>query len=192
MRKFELQFCRSAVQYQSEGKFMKEVAILLLVALLLTGCGNNSTNTQTAAGGTWSSQMVGGVGLASGFGFTTSFSVSGSGGNLSISTFEFVTDNNPSCFPVFPLNGGTVNGTMMLTESSNFQVTGPFAMTVHAGDNTLILSGTVIGTENGVEGNANTLSDAVATGTWTFTGGPTIAGCNVDTTGSFKMTQSQS
>ncbi len=177
---------------------MKEVGILLLVALLLTGCGNNSTNTQTAAGGTWASTMVGGVGLASGFSFTTSFSVSGSGGTLSFSTFEFLNNNSltsttPSCFPVFPLNnGGTVNGTMVLTESSNFQVTGPFAMTVQAGDNILTLTGTVLGTENGVEGNANSLSDAVATGTWTYTGGPTIAGCNVDTTGSFKMTQSTS
>jgi len=164
---------------------------MLLVALLLTGCGNQ-TDTQTAASGTWSSQMIGGVGLASGFGFTTSFSVTGSGGNLSISTFEFINENNPSCFPVFPLNGGSVNGTMVLTESSNFQVTGPFAMTVKSGDNTLTLTGTVIGTENGVEGNANTLSNAVATGTWTFTGGPTITGCDVNTTGSFKMTQSAS
>ena len=33
---------------------MKEVAILLLVALLLNGCGSTSTATQTAAGGLWS------------------------------------------------------------------------------------------------------------------------------------------
>jgi fibronectin-binding autotransporter adhesin len=164
---------------------MKEVAILLLVALLLNGCGTNATDTQTAASGTWSAEMLGGQGAASGFSFVTSFSVSGSGGTLSLSTFQFVTAG--ACFPV---NGDTVSGSMMLTESSNFQVTGPLSFTVQSGGNTLTLTGTVTGTENGVFGNENSLSNAVATGTWTFTGGSTPAGCNVDTSGSFTMTQS--
>jgi len=170
---------------------MKEVVILLLVALLLTGCGNNSTDTQTAASGTWSATMDGGVGPASGFSFITSFTVSGTGGTLSISSFEFANNNaGTSCFKLFPLNGGTVNGTMMLTENSNFQVTGPLSMTVQSGGNTLTLTGTVIGTENGIYGNGNTLSGATATGSWTYTGGSTTGGCNVDTSGSFTMTQS--
>ena len=168
---------------------MKEVAMLLLVALLLNGCGTSSTATQTAAGGTWSAQMLGGEGQASGFSFITEFSVSGGGGGLTISSFEFVTyNNNTSCFPVFPLNGGTVTGTMTLVENPNtYAVTGTLVFTVQSGGNMLVLNGTVTGTENGL--NGTTLSGAVATGTWTFTGSGTPAGC-VDTSGSFTMTQS--
>jgi fibronectin-binding autotransporter adhesin len=164
---------------------MKEVAILLLAVLLLNGCGNDSTRTQTAAGGTWYATMIGGKGVASGFSFTTSFTVSGSGGTLSLSSFQFATGG--LCFPV---NGDTVGGTMVLTESSTFEVTGPLTFTVQSGGNTLTLTGTVTGTENGVFGTGTSLSGATATGSWTYTGGTSTAGCNVDTSGSFTMTQS--
>jgi hypothetical protein len=162
---------------------MKEVAILLLVALLLNGCGTSSTATQTAAGGTWSAQMLGGEGPASGFSFITAFSVSGGGGGLTISSFQFNTAG--TCFPV---NGETPTGTMTLVENPNtYAVTGTLVFTVQSGGNMLVLNGTVTGTENGL--NGTTLSGAMATGTWTFTGSGTPAGCN-DTSGSFTMTQS--
>ncbi len=160
---------------------MKEVAILLLFALLLSGCGNTSTATQTAAGGLWSATMLGGVGTASGFSFTTQFTVSGGGGALSVSSFEFLTGNMGGCFPV---TGGTVSGSMMLTENTtNFQVTGPFTFTVQSGSNSLTLNGTVTGTENGL--NGTTLSGGVITGTWTLTG---TAPCD-GVAGSFTMNQ---
>jgi hypothetical protein len=162
---------------------MKEVAILLLVALLLNGCGTSSTATQTAAGGTWQAVSNGGFGLASGFSFITSFSVGGGGGGLSFSSFQFETAGH--CFPV---NGETPTATMTLTENPNtFAVTGTLTFTVQSGSNTLVLTGPVTGTENGL--NGTTLSGAVATGTWTFTGSGTPTGCN-DTSGSFTMTQS--
>jgi hypothetical protein len=162
---------------------MKVVAILLAAALLLNGCGTSSTATQTAAGGTWSAQLLGGEGPASGFSFVTSFSVGGSGGGLTLSTFQF--DTAGACFPV---NNDTVTGTMVLVDNqTTFQVTGTLVLTVKSGSNTLTLNGNVTGTENGL--NGTTLAGAVATGTWTFTGSGTPAGCN-DTSGSFTMTQS--
>jgi hypothetical protein len=161
---------------------MKVVAILLVAALLLNGCGTSSTATQTAAGGTWSAQLLGGEGPASGFSFVTSFSVGGSGGGLTLSSFQF--DTAGACFPE---NGDTVTGTMVLVENqTTFQVTGTIAFTVKSGSNTLTLNGNVTGTENGL--NGTTLSGAVATGTWTFTGSGTPTGCS-DTSGSFTMTQ---
>jgi len=61
---------------------MKEVAVLLLAALILNGCSTSSTTSvQTAAGGTWQAEMLGGQGTASGFSFITQFTV-GSNGTL--------------------------------------------------------------------------------------------------------------
>lgn len=158
---------------------MKEVAILLVVALLLNGCGTNTTGTQTAASGLWSATLLGGEGPASGFSFTTQFTVSGGGGVLSISSFQFITAG--TCFLV---NGETPTGQMILTENTTtFQVTGPLTFTVQSGSNTLTMDGTVTGTENGV--NGTTLAGAVATGTWMLTG---TAPCD-GATGSFTMTQ---
>jgi hypothetical protein len=165
---------------------MKEVATLLLVALMLNGCSGNSQTAavQTAAGGTWQAQMLGGEGTASGFSFVTQFTV-GSDGTLSVSYFQFLNQSSvqPPCFPI---SGGTIAGSMILTENTtNFTVTGPFSYTVQSGGNTLTLTGTVTGTENGL--NGTTLSGASVTGTWTLAGG---SGCNDATGGSFTMTQS--
>jgi hypothetical protein len=171
-------------RFQAQGKFMKEVAILLLVAFTLSGCGSSrSTSTQTAAGGTWQAQMFGGIGQDSGFSFITQFTVVGDG-TLSISSFQFL--NAPNATQCFPVSGGTVAGKMMLTENtSNFSVTGPFSFTVQSGGNTLSLSGNVTGTENGL--NSTTLASGSVTGTWTLMGG---TGCNDTTGGTFTMTQS--
>jgi hypothetical protein len=158
---------------------MKEVAILLVVALLLNGCSTTKTGTQTAASGLWYADMLGGAGPASGFSFNTQFTVSGAGGALSISSFQFLTAG--ACFPP---NGETPTGQMLLTENTTtFQVTGTFTFTVQSGANTLTMDGTVTGTENGV--NGTTLAGAVATGTWMLTG---TAPCD-GVTGSFTMTQ---
>ena len=159
---------------------MKEVAILLLAALLLDGCGSSSssTTTQTAAGNTWQAEMLGGEGTASGFSFITQFTVGGDG-TLSISYFQFLNSNSTQCFPVA---GGTQSGSMVLTtNTSNSTVTGTFSFTVQSGGNTLALTGTVTGTENGT-----TLSGGSVTGTWTVSG---ATGCNDPTGGSFTMTQ---
>ena len=158
---------------------MKEVAILLLITLMLNGCGSSTTtSTQTAAGGTWEAQLLGGQGQSSGFSFITQFTVEGSGGSLSISGFQFLTAG--ACFPT---TGGTESGSMNLTvNTSTNAVSGTLTYSVQSGGNTLTLNGTsVTGTESGT-----TLSGGSVTGTWTLAGG---TGCNDATGGSFTMTQ---
>ncbi len=161
---------------------MKEVAILLLAVLTLNGCGSNPTFTQTAASGLWQAQMQGGE-TFSGLSFITQFTVNPDG-SLDITYFQFDThDSMGSCFPV---TGGKVTGSMMLTENqTNFTVTGPLSFTVQSGSNTLTLTGTVTGTENGLFGT--TLSGGSVIGTWALAGG---TGCNDTIGGSFTMTQS--
>jgi len=168
---------------------MKAVAILLVAAaLLLNGCGTSSTPTQTAVGGTWSATLLGGEGEASGFSFTTQFTVSGAGGALTISSFQFLTAG--ACLPV---SGETPSGTMTLTfNPTTYEVTGTLnAFTVQSGGNSLVLNGSVTGTEPGGP-TGTTLTGGMIVGTWTFTGSSTPEGCNVDSSGSFTMTQSSS
>jgi hypothetical protein len=154
---------------------MKEVAVILLVALMLNGCGSSSTTSQIAASGVWSADLTGGIGQASGFSFTTQFTVSGNG-SLNIGYFQFLT--NGTCFPI---TGGTQTGSMVLTTNTTTNgVTGPFVYTVQSGGNTLTLNGTVTGTAS-----TTTLTGGSITGTWALTGG---TGCNVSGQ-SFTMTQ---
>jgi hypothetical protein len=156
---------------------MKDVGILLLVALLLNGCGSSSTSVQTASGGTWEAQLSGGDGTASGFSFITQFTVGGNGA-LSVSSFQFLTAG--TCFPV---TGGTQSGTLIATLNSANQVTGTFSFTETSGGNTLALTSTsVTGTLSGT-----TLTGGSITGTWALQGGGT--GCN-NAGGTFTMKQS--
>jgi hypothetical protein len=154
---------------------MKEVAILLLAALMLNGCGSSTPTTQTAASGVWSADLPGGTGEASGFSFTTQFTVNGDG-SLNITYFQFLT--NGTCFPI---TGGTQTGSMVLTtNTSTNAVTGTFTYSVASGSNTLTLNGTVTGTAS-----ATTLTGGSITGTWSVTGG---TGCSASAQ-SFTMTQ---
>jgi len=168
---------------------MKQVAILVLVAVMLNGCGSNSTKVQTAASGTWEAQMLGGEGSSSGFSFVAAFTVVGTGGSLNISNFQFInqlTNQTLGGAPCFPIFGATPAGSMdLIVNTTNFTVTGTFSFTVVSGGNTLTLTGNVTGTENGL--NGTTLSGASITGTWTVAGG---AGCNDPTGGYFTMSQS--
>ena len=155
---------------------MKEVAVLMLVALMLNGCSSSSTpTTQKAASGIWSADLQGGTGDASGFSFTTQFTVNGNG-SLNITYFQFLTAG--TCFPV---SGGTQTGSMVLsTSTSTNAVSGNFAYSVQSGNDTLTLNGTVTGTASGT-----TLSGGSITGTWSVTGD---TGCNA-TGDSFTMKQ---
>lgn len=163
------------------GKLISFVSVLL-VALSLTSCSTPtvSQQAQTAAGGIWSAEIVGGSGPASGFSFTTEFTLS-TDGNLTITYFQFLTQEAGSnaCFPI---DGGTENGQMVLNANeSTDQVTGTLKYTVTASGNTLTLNGNVTGTEvNGLP----PLSDGSITGTWTVAGSTSCTG-----SGNFTMTQ---
>jgi hypothetical protein len=157
------------------------VATLLLVAFSLSSCGSEtpSQQAQSAAGGIWSAALVGGAGTASGFSFTTEFSL-GTDGILTNTYFQFLTSGQNNCFPV---NGEIPTGQMILNvNQSTDQVTGTFTYKIQASGNTLSLSGNVSGTA----ATASSLTEGSITGTWTLTGG---TGCN-GSGGSFTMTQS--
>jgi hypothetical protein len=165
---------------------MKEVAILLLVALLLNGCGADPVVHQ-AAGSIWQAQLSGGVGPSSGLSFNTQFELNGDG-SLTFANFEFL--NNGSCFP---FSGETPTGSLtdLNVIQSTLAVTATFSLTVQSGGNTLMLSGPLTGTvsETGETGNNTvTFTTASITGNWTLKGSGT-GGCS-DATGSFTMTLS--
>jgi hypothetical protein len=161
---------------------MKEVAVLLLVTLLLNGCGtsSNTTTPSKTPGVTWQAQVLGGIGPDSGYSFITQFTLNSSG-TLDITYFQFLNAGAAQC-----LSGGTQTGQMTLTQNTTtLTVTGTMVYTVQSGGNTLTLNGTsVTGSE---PLNGTTLSGGSVTGTWSLTGG---TGCNDTTGGSFTMTQS--
>jgi hypothetical protein len=161
---------------------MKEFAVLLLLALLLNGCGDNHVaNPQVAAGGVWQSEMLGGDGAASGLSFIAQFTVANNGA-MNFTSFQLLTQIDGGCLPV---TGPRPTGTLMVTPNAANQVSGTFSLTVVSGANTLTLTSTsVTGTLNGIN---DTLSDGVIIGTWTLKGS---TGCN--TNGTFTMTQTTS
>jgi hypothetical protein len=166
---------------------MKQVAILLVATLMLSGC-TKQTTVQEAAGAIWQAQLIGGEGQASGFSFNTEFTFNGNGA-LSFINFEFL--NNGACFPY---TGVTPSGSLtnFIVNQSTLAVTGDFSLTVQSGGNTLTLTGPLTGTatETGPMGsNTITLSSASVIGTWTLTGSP---GCTLppNSNTSFTMTES--
>ena len=148
---------------------MKKLAILGLIALLLTVVGRGSSTTAAAAdtSGTWQAVLTGGAGEASALSFNTKFSVNNDG-SLNVSAFSFLTVQ--TCF----VSGGTVSGTANVTTDSNGLVTGTISYVIQSGSpagNTLTLSGTESGT--------------TVTGTWTLTGNEGCSGA-----GDFTMKKS--
>jgi hypothetical protein len=165
---------------------MKEVAILLLFALLLNGCGSNQAVRQTA-GAIWQAQLIGGKSPSTGFSFNTQFTVN-SDGSLTPVSFQFL--NNGTCFP-FDGEIPTGSFTDLSIVQSNLAVTGNLSFTVQSGSNTLTLTGPMTGTvsETGETGNNTfTFTSATITGAWTLAASGT--GSCVDSSGSFTMTLS--
>jgi hypothetical protein len=144
---------------------MKEVAILLLLAVMLNGCGTSSA-VQTPSGDVWGAAMVGGIGTSSGFSFNTQFTT-GSNGALSISSFEFLNPQD-TCFGT---STPTLAGTLNATYNADDQVTGTFSFTItsSAGDTVTLTSTSVTGTAN--PNNNNTLSGVSIVGTWALVPG---------------------
>jgi hypothetical protein len=164
-------------------KIMKEVAILLLAALLLNGCSTStSTTVQTPVGNGWQAAMSGGEAPSStGFSFNTFFTV-GSGGALSISSTQLL--NSDTCFGTSNVvSGGTLNITAVLPVTGTFS----FTLTSSAGDVVTLTSNDVTGTVNST---TNVLSNGVIIGTWVLV--PASGSACVTANGSFTMTQSAS
>jgi hypothetical protein len=161
---------------------MKEVAILLLLALMLNGCSGKSSPVEVSSGSVWGTEMVGGIGTSSGFSFVVQFTLSGT--NMSINNFQL--DNSDTCF-------GTATtipaGILNITANSADQVSGTlsFTMTSAAGDIVTLTSTSVTGTGS-TASNGAPLTGGVIVGTWALV--PAGGGSCVAASGSFTMTES--
>lgn len=168
---------------------MKEVAILLLLAIMLNGCGSSGA-VQSPSASVWQAQMSGGVGGtapsdpgSAGFSFNTQFTVS-SGGTLSISSFQLL--NSDTCYGNV---GPTPSGTLTVTYNSDDQITaGTFSFSIpsSAGDTITLTSTSVTGTVN--VNSSNTLGGVIIIGNWALVPGSSGSSC-VAASGTFKMTQ---
>jgi hypothetical protein len=167
---------------------MKQVAILLLMAIMLNGCSSTKT-LQSTTTGIFQAVMYGGVGEASGFSFITNFTLN-SNDTLNISSFQFLTENTVATKPCFPIFGGNVSGLIAdYVVNTNDTISGNLTMIVKSGSNILTLTGVVTGTATvtGTPPNTQTTFTSLAvSGNWTLTGS---TGCN-NSGGSFTMTQS--
>lgn len=166
---------------------MKQVAVLLLMALMLNGCGSSNSPVQQASGAIWQAQLSGGTGPATGLSFITQFTIDDNGG-VSFSNFQLLNAN--TCLPVDPpsssLNGEFTNLDVI---SNSGEVTGDFSLNVQGNGNTLTLTGNLTGTETGAQigtSNVGTFTAATITGTWTLAGSSTCTEAATDT--SFTMT----
>ena len=137
------------------------VAMLLLVGVMLVGCGSNSNNKGNVSGN-WTATLMDTQGNQS-FAFTTVLVDQGDG-NVSVSKFGFSSNSN--CF----VSGTTETGTFGLTGNFNGNVKGTFGMTITSGTpsgNTLTLSGTVNGST--ISGTWSLIGSLGCTGSGTFT-----------------------
>ena len=177
---------------------MKKFAILLLLALELAVCGCGSSTLadktiNTATSGNWEAQLTGGTDQASLLNFITVFDLTNAG-TLDIRGFNFF--NQGACF------GNTVNGVAgssetgsasFTTNTATDQVTGQLSFTVTSitpPGNVLTLTtpaGGLTGTSNGTTTTTGTLTNGIAVGSWTLTGGAGDPSCTGG--GSFLMCQ---
>jgi hypothetical protein len=140
------------------------VAVVVVMGLVLIGCGSNNNSSSNTVNGTWNASLMSG-GNTPVFAFGTSMTENNDG-SLNITNFSFTTSS--PCFAA-----ETESGSFTLGGNFNGSVSGKFGMTVQSSTptgNTLTLSGAVSG---------NTI-----TGTWTLTGS---SGCTGS--GSFTMTK---
>ena len=166
---------------------MKEVAILLLFALMLNGCGTTNT-VQTASGTVWQAKMLGGDGTSSGFSFNTQISFGGNGA-LGLANFELL--NVDSCFgTTTPAAAGSLTG---LVFNSADQITGgtfTFTITSPAGDVVTLTSTAITGTVNPNTSPA-TLSNGSIVGFWALVPGSS-SNCVATQLNPFTMTETTS
>jgi hypothetical protein len=163
---------------------MKEVVILLLLAVMLSSC-NNANTVQTGVGGIWQANLTGGDGTASGLSFITQFTVNGDSSTLSFSSLQLINNEPDSCIPYSPSLSSDAGSVMLSYNSADQLINSSLTLTVTSGGNTLTLTSTSFtGTINT---NTNVLTDGLVTGTWTIAGSPGCIGG-----GDFTMTQTVS
>jgi hypothetical protein len=167
---------------------MKEVPILLLllVAVMLNGCGNSKA-TEVPSGSVWQSVMAGGIGTngSTGFSFNTQFTAS-TGGVLSIGSFQLL--NVGTCFGNVSSNAIIPAGTLLTPYNSADQVVGgTFSFTIPSpkGDVITLTSTSVTGTVN--PNNNYVLSGGSIIGTWALV--PGSSSTCMTASGTFTMTQ---
>lgn len=127
------------------------LAILLGLALVLGGCGNNNSTTSGNINGNWSATLTN-TDSTPAFAFTATFTQM-SGNSVSVTNLTFTTAS--PCF----VSGETGTASFILSGNFSGSVTGAFQLTVKSGNpsgNTLALQGTV---------KNNTI-----TGSWTLVG----------------------
>jgi hypothetical protein len=162
---------------------MKAVAILLLAAFVLNGCGSGNA-VSTSSNDIWGAVMAGGAHTSSGFSFNTEFTVA-SDGTLTVSSFQFL--NSGTCFGSSTITKEPT-GKLLVTFNSDDQVTGTFSFTItsSAGDAITLTGTSVTGTVN--PNNNFILSGGSIIGTWALVPGSSSS-CVAVTDGSFTMTQ---
>lgn len=146
---------------------MLGTVVVLGIAMLLAGCGSNSSNG--AINGNWTAALMNSSsGGSPVFDFTATFTQS-SGSGITITNLNFSTAT--PCFPA----GSTATGGFTLSGNQNGVTSGGFQMNIQStgsSSNLLTLQGTV---------NDNTIS-----GTWTLSGA--TSGCSGN--GAFTMNKS--
>lgn len=144
------------------------VTILLLLALTMAGCGNNSSQSGNI-NGTWSATLTNTDGSTA-YAFSTTFTDTSSNG-LSITNFTFTAPG--PCFSPYTASQYSETGSFTLSGNLNGNVTGTFGMTITtffpSTNNVLTLNGAVSG--------------GTITGTWTASG---LTGCSGNGTFTFQ------
>lgn len=162
---------------------MKRIAVIVLLLFPIGGCGTKTISQQavTAAGGTWSAELLGGSGTASGFSFITNFTINATNFGLSVEYFQFLTNNTGGACS-FPDTGEVPTGQLVLsTDNSTGYATGAFTYTVKSTTDKLALTGNLTGTATLT---GTTLSGGTITGKWSVSGSSACTG-----SGTFTMTQ---
>jgi hypothetical protein len=174
-----------------QGRYMKKLAILIVLALPLaiSGCGSTTlanTPVDTTTTGNWEAELTGGTGAASQLNFVTSFTVTdnGSGTNLALDITGFNFFNAGACF-INGIDASTEAGTATFSAATGTdQVTGQLSYTItsHApAGNVLTLNSYQDGltgtSTNGTSSVIGTLSNGVVVGTWTLKNSSNDASC---------------
>lgn len=140
------------------------VAILLVAAMTLAGCGSSNHNSGNV-NGNWTAALQDANGTPV-FAFSTSLTAANSGSTVTVTNLNFTTN---SC----SFTAATERASFVLSGNFNGNVSGSFQLNISSGapaNDSLVLNGTV---------NGNTI-----TGTWTATG---TTSCS--TSGTFTMTK---